>query len=76
MSLVTDAASIGVDADLLQRVRALSRRTGRPGAELIREALVPFLTAREDYRLPSWVAVSVGRLDRNDQNDQNDLNDR
>jgi predicted DNA-binding protein len=61
MSVARDAAAIGVDADLLERLRALSRRTGRPGAELLREALVPFLAAREDYRLPSWVAVSARR---------------
>jgi predicted DNA-binding protein len=64
MSLAPDTAAIGVDPDLLDRVRALSRRTGRPGAELVREALVGFLGSREDYRLPSWVAASVRGSDR------------
>jgi predicted DNA-binding protein len=55
-----------LDPDLLDRVRALSRRTGRPGPQLVREALVAFLTSREDYRLPSWVAASARGPDRVD----------
>jgi predicted DNA-binding protein len=58
MSVASETAIV-LDPELLDRVRALSRRTGRPSRMLVREAVVGFLTAREDYRLPSWVAASV-----------------
>jgi len=66
MPIASDASAIGLEPDLLDRVQGLSRRTGRPRAELVREALVAFLASREDYRLPSWVAASVRGSDRID----------
>jgi len=63
MSIASETAIV-VDRDLLDRVRALSRRTGRPPDALVREAIVGFLTVREDYRLPSWVASSARGSDR------------
>jgi len=63
MSIAPETAIV-VDPDLLDRMRALSRRTGRAPDVLVREAIVGFLTAREDYRLPSWVAASVRGSDR------------
>ena len=61
---VASETEIVLDPELLDRVRALSRRTGRPPGVLVREAIVGFLTVREDYRLPSWVAASVRGSDR------------
>jgi predicted DNA-binding protein len=63
MSIASEAVIV-LDPELFDRVRALSRRTGRPSSMLVREAIVGFLTAREDYRLPSWVAASVRGSDR------------
>jgi predicted DNA-binding protein len=63
MSIASETA-IAVDPHLLDRVRALSRCTGRPPDVLVREAIVGFLTAREDYRLPSWVGASARGSDR------------
>lgn len=48
--------------DELQRdMRALARRTGRPQADLIREALTQYLARQHGPPLPSFVgAVAVG----------------
>lgn len=47
--------------ELQSELRALSKRTGRPIAELIREALGEYLERQEQPRLPSWVGIaSVG----------------
>ncbi len=48
--------------DELQRdIKALAKRTGRPQADLIREALGEYLARQEQPRLPSWVgSASVG----------------
>jgi hypothetical protein len=48
-------ATIYLDADVRRRLQTLSRRTGRPQAELIREALARFLETRDGFKLPSWV---------------------
>ena len=63
MSVAPETAIV-LDPELLDRVRTLSRRTGRPSRVLVREAVVGFLAAREDYRQPSWVAASVRGSDR------------
>ena len=58
-----DLGTFGIDREMVERLTSLSRRTGRTGAELVREALTAFLSVREDYRLPSWVAASARRPD-------------
>ncbi len=52
-----EKTTVYVDAEHQRRLRALARHTGRPQAELIREALGLYLDAREEHRLPSWVGI-------------------
>jgi hypothetical protein len=44
-----------LDPQIRRRLRALALRSGRPQAELVREALTAYLDRRQGYRLPSWV---------------------
>jgi predicted transcriptional regulator len=47
--------------ELKRDLKTLAKRTGRPQADLIREALVQYLQGQEHPRLPSWVGIaSVG----------------
>lgn len=42
-----------------RRLRALSGRTGRAQAELIREAVDRYLLQEDGFRMPSWVGAWV-----------------
>jgi predicted transcriptional regulator len=61
MSIVLDRdAAISLDRDLSRRLASLSGRSGRSPEELIHDAVVAYLDARERYRLPSWVGAWTG----------------
>ena len=52
-----EKTTVYLDADTRRGLRALSRSTGRPQAELIREALDVYLDRSPRHALPSWVGA-------------------
>ena len=57
-----EKTTVYLSDDLQRRLRALARKTGRPQAQLIRDALERYVGAEEgDWPVPSWVgSASVG----------------
>lgn len=50
-----EKTTVYLDQEVLRRLRAMSRSTGRPQAQLIREALGAYLAATPRAELPGWV---------------------
>ena len=50
-----DKTTVYLDAEVARGLRAMSRATGRPQAELIREALGAYLASAPRSELPGWV---------------------
>ena len=50
-----EKTTVYLDAEVARGLRAMSRATGRPQAQLIREALATNLAARPRNQLPGWV---------------------
>jgi predicted transcriptional regulator len=50
-----EKTTVYLDPDVARGLRAMSRTTGRPQAQLIREALGAYLNARPPAELPGWV---------------------
>jgi hypothetical protein len=57
MSIGLEKTTVYLDAQTRRSLKALSRSTGRPQAELIREALDAYLERAPRYALPGWVGV-------------------
>jgi predicted transcriptional regulator len=49
-----EKTTVYLDAEVARGLRAMSRSTGRPQAQLIREALRAYLAAKRS-ELPGWV---------------------
>ena len=45
--------------ELRRDLKALAKRTGRPQADLIREALGQYLERSRSSKLPSWVGIAA-----------------
>jgi len=50
-----EKTTVYLDPELARGLRAMSRSTGRPQAQLIREALRTYLAASPRTELPGWV---------------------
>lgn len=50
-----EKTTVYFDAEVARGLRALSRSTGRPQAQLIREALRTYLAATPRGEVPGWV---------------------
>ncbi len=50
-----EKTTVYLDAEVARGLRAMSRSTGRPQAQLIREALGAYLAAKPRSELPGWV---------------------
>jgi len=50
-----EKTTVYLDAEVARGLRAMSRSTGRPQAQLIREALATYLAAKPRNELPAWV---------------------
>ena len=50
-----EKTTVYLDAEIARGLRAMSRSTGRPQAQLIREALGAYLAAKPRSELPGWV---------------------
>jgi hypothetical protein len=60
MSIV-EKTTVYLDADLRRELQVLARRTGRPQAELIRQALAEYVGRQAKPSLPSFIgAFAVG----------------
>ena len=57
LSTPLEKTTVYLDAETRRGLRALSRTTGRPQAELIREALESYLDRSPREALPSWVGA-------------------
>jgi Ribbon-helix-helix protein, copG family len=59
-----EKTTVYLDTDLRRGLQALARRTGRPQADLIREAVRAYLSDQRRPGLPSWIGmVSTDLLD-------------
>jgi predicted transcriptional regulator len=61
-----EKTTLYLPSDLQHTLRALSRRTGRPQAELIREALEAYVSTQERPRPASIGAAQDGSLEARD----------
>jgi predicted transcriptional regulator len=52
-----EKTTVYLDQETRRGLKALSRATGRPQAELIREALDEYLDRTPRYALPGWVGA-------------------
>jgi predicted transcriptional regulator len=52
-----EKTTVYLDAETRRGLRALSRSTGRPQAELIREALDAYLDRSPRQTLPAWIGA-------------------
>jgi hypothetical protein len=50
-----EKTTVYLDPEVVRGLRAMSRATGRPQAQLIREALAGYLAAAPRIELPGWV---------------------
>ena len=50
-----EKTTVYLDTEVARGLRAMSRSTGRPQAQLIREALAAYLAAKPRDELPGWV---------------------
>jgi predicted transcriptional regulator len=50
-----EKTTVYLDPEVVRGLRGMSRSTGRPQAELIREALGAYLAATPRTELPGWV---------------------
>jgi predicted DNA-binding protein len=57
MSTGLEKTTVYLDSQTRRGLKALSRSTGRPQAELIREALDAYLERAPRYALPGWVGI-------------------
>ena len=57
MSGALEKTTVYLDAQTRRGLRAMSRSTGRPQAELIREAVETYLDRVPRYALPDWVGA-------------------
>jgi hypothetical protein len=57
MSTGFEKTTVYLDSQTRRGLKALSRSTGRPQAELIREALDTYLERAPRYALPGWVGI-------------------
>jgi predicted transcriptional regulator len=57
VSTSLEKTTVYLDPGTRRGLRALSRSTGRPQAELIREALETYLERSPGQALPSWVGA-------------------
>ena len=50
-----EKTTVYLEPEVVRGLRAMSRSTGRPQAQLIREALSAYLAAKPRTELPGWV---------------------
>jgi predicted transcriptional regulator len=50
-----EKTTVYLEPEVVRGLRAMSRSTGRPQAQLIREALSAYLAAEPRNELPGWV---------------------
>jgi len=50
-----EKTTVYLEPEVVRGLRAMSRATGRPQAQLIREALSAYLAAKPPAELPGWV---------------------
>ncbi len=58
--LSMEKTTVYLSEEIQRGLGALARKTGRPKAELIREALERYIEAEDDFVLPSWVGAAKG----------------
>ncbi len=64
-----DKTTIYIPKEQHEALEELSRRSGRPQAQIIREALAVYLADQERPRPKSWGIVSDGRISSSDIED-------